>query len=165
MQLAKDFNPLFENHLLAALPRDEYQRLASHLELVRLTPGKIIYNVGDIVRHAYFPKGGMVSLLSTTETGKTIEVGMVGNEGIVGIPVILEFNVTPYEKWSSFRAMLYGLELKCSRRSFSATGIYRNYCCGTRTRCSRKSRNPPLAMAFIRSKRGSAVGCWSAMTT
>jgi len=85
------------NRLLSALPRNEYERLSRHLELVRLTPGKIFYNPGDIVRYAYFPRGGMICLLSTTESGRTIEVAMIGNEGMAGIPIILRANAAPYQ--------------------------------------------------------------------
>jgi CRP-like cAMP-binding protein len=83
------------NRLLAALPREEYARLSPHLEVVRLTPGKILYHAGDTVGHAFFPKAGMICLLSTTETGRTIEVGMIGNEGMSGISIILRSAVTP----------------------------------------------------------------------
>lgn len=74
MPLLKEPSAAFGNGLLSSLPQAEYQRLAPHLELVRLTAGKILYNAGDIVRHAYFLKGGMASLLSTTEDGRSIEV-------------------------------------------------------------------------------------------
>lgn len=87
----------FSNRLLTALPSAEYERLAPHLELARLTPGKILYHAGDVVRHAYFPKGGMICLLSTTEDGRTIEVGMIGSEGMAGIPIILRSGVAPYQ--------------------------------------------------------------------
>lgn len=87
----------FGNGLLSALPRAEYERLAPHLEMVRLTPGKILYNAGETVRHAYFLKGGMVSLLSTTEDGRTIEVGMIGSEGMAGVPLILRSSAAPYQ--------------------------------------------------------------------
>ena len=97
MSSTKGREAVFDNRLLAALPREEYARLAPHLELVRLTPGQILYNVGDPVRHAYFPKGGMLSLLSTTEGGRTIEVGIIGNEGMTGIPVVLRSNLAPYQ--------------------------------------------------------------------
>jgi CRP-like cAMP-binding protein len=97
MTSLKDHGTTFNNRLLAALPRKEYERLSPHLELVRLTPGKILYSAGDVVRHAYFPKGGMVSLLSTTESGRTIEVGMIGNEGMTGIPIILRSRVAAYQ--------------------------------------------------------------------
>src|SRR5215213_4109508 len=96
-------NPLKEsgtasgNLLLEALPREEYDRLSPHLEFIRLAPGKIVYNVGEVVRYAYFPTGGMLSLLATTEAGRIIEVGMVGNEGMAGMPAILRNGVAPYQ--------------------------------------------------------------------
>jgi CRP-like cAMP-binding protein len=85
------------NRLLAALPRAEYERLYPHLRLVHLAPGKIIYNTGEFVRYAYFPKSGMLSLLSTTDKGRTIEVGMIGNEGIVGLPIIFRSSVAAFQ--------------------------------------------------------------------
>ena len=96
MHLLKEPSAAFGNGLLSALPRSEYERLAPHLEMPRLTDGKILNNADDIVRYAYFPRGGVSSLLSTTEDGKAIEVGMIGNEGMTGIPIILRSGVTPY---------------------------------------------------------------------
>lgn len=95
MSPLKDPSITFGNRLLAALHREEYARLAPHLEFVQLTPGKILYNASDIVRHALFPKAGMICLLSTAESGRTIEVGMIGNEGMSGTPIILRSDVTP----------------------------------------------------------------------
>ncbi|HJQ32516.1 MAG TPA: Crp/Fnr family transcriptional regulator [Pyrinomonadaceae bacterium] len=86
------------NRLLAALPRQEYERLAPHLEPAHLPRGKTIALTGDTLRHAYFPANGMISLLSTSEGGEAIEVAMVGSEGFVGVPVILNAGVTPF--WS-----------------------------------------------------------------
>jgi CRP-like cAMP-binding protein len=97
MSLLKDPNDRFGNRLLAALPREEYARLSSHLVLVRLTPGKILYNAGDIVSHALFPKAGMICLLSTTAGGRTIEVGMIGNEGMSGVSIVLRSEIAPYQ--------------------------------------------------------------------
>lgn len=97
MPSLKDVSPAFGNGLLSALPREEYERFSPHLELVRLTPGDILYHAGGAVRHAYFPKGGMLSLLSITESGRTIEVAMIGNEGMAGIPIILGSEAAPYQ--------------------------------------------------------------------
>jgi CRP-like cAMP-binding protein len=97
MTKLKDLGISLENHLLASLTCDEYRRLSRYLESTRLTKGKILYNVGDHVHYAYFPKGGMISLLSTTEDGKSLEVSMVGNEGMVGIPIILKTGLAPYQ--------------------------------------------------------------------
>jgi len=85
------------NRLLAALPGDEYEHLLPNLEPIHLPKGKIIYQAGDIVRYGYFMNDGQVSLLSITEEGTTIEVAMVGNEGALGIPIVLRTNKTPYQ--------------------------------------------------------------------
>src|SRR5436309_12450276 len=97
MPSLKDFSTTFDNRILAALPLEQYERLLPHLELVRLTPGKILYGAGEAVRYAYFPKGGLISLLSTTESGRIIEVGMIGNEGMAGVPLILRSSAAPYQ--------------------------------------------------------------------
>lgn len=86
----------YENRILAALPRAEYERLAPHLERVSLPQGKVLCEAGDPVRRAYFVTEGMVSLLSITEDGGTTEVGMVGSEGMVGVPIILRVGTSPY---------------------------------------------------------------------
>lgn len=85
-----------ENQLLAALPAHEYARLRPHLEAVRLAQGKVLFEAGDAVRHAYFPLSAIASLLSMTESGETVEVAMVGFEGMVGVTAVLRVGVTPY---------------------------------------------------------------------
>lgn len=86
-----------ENLLLAALPPDEYNRLAPSLELVELSYGKRIYDFGDTIHEVYFPNSGMSALLSITQDGEMIEVGVVGNEGMFGIPIILGVKKTSYQ--------------------------------------------------------------------
>jgi CRP-like cAMP-binding protein len=77
------------NRLLAALSGKEYQRLQPHLEQVALSFGEILYEPGEIIRYVYFPNHGIISLLSLAEERSPLEVGIVGNEGMVGIPVFL----------------------------------------------------------------------------
>lgn len=77
------------NRLLATLPRGEYLRLFPHLEPIDLTFGEVIYDPGQVIRHAYFPNTGMISLLSSVGQQSTLEVGVVGNEGMAGIPLFL----------------------------------------------------------------------------
>ncbi len=85
------------NRILAAVPHQELGRVLPHLKSVHLEKGEIIYMAGDTIRYVYFPVSGLLSLLSTTETGSTVEVAMVGNEGVVGLPVILKKGMIPYE--------------------------------------------------------------------
>ena len=93
MSVSQFHQPL-QNRLLAALPTEEYQRLAPYLELVSLPIHKVLYESGEPIRHVYFPCKALVSLVSNMENGSTIEVGLVGSEGMVGIPVFLGSNTT-----------------------------------------------------------------------
>lgn len=83
------------NSLLAALPRTEYQRLLAGLEPVKLTFGEVIYEPGQPIRHTYFPNDCLVSLLAVVEGRTVLEVGLVGSEGMVGIPLALGIGVSP----------------------------------------------------------------------
>lgn len=85
-----------KNLILGALRDKEYEHLYPSLEPIALARGKTVYGEGDVARHAYFLISGMVSLLAITEDGKAIEVGMVGSEGMVGLPIVLGFDMIPY---------------------------------------------------------------------
>ncbi|NDJ20542.1 helix-turn-helix domain-containing protein [Nostoc sp. B(2019)] len=82
------------NRLLAALPPSEYERLVPHLKLVSLPLEQIIYQAGEPITHVYFPHQSVISIVTTMEDGSTVEVGIVSNEGMVGIPIILGGNTT-----------------------------------------------------------------------
>ena len=77
------------NKLLAALPRKEYQRLLPSLEKIPLILEKVLFKAGDSILDVYFPTSGIVSLLAGVEERATLEVGLVGKEGMVGVPVFM----------------------------------------------------------------------------
>lgn len=77
------------NQLLAALPKDEYRRLQSNLEPFPLVFGEVIYEPDDLIRYVYFPTSGIISLLAAVEDRATLEVGIVGREGVVGLPIFM----------------------------------------------------------------------------
>ena len=77
------------NRLLAALPKNEYRRLLPNLEPFPLVFGKVIYEPGDLIRHVYFPASGIISLLAVVGDRATLEVAIVGREGMVGLPVFM----------------------------------------------------------------------------
>src|SRR4051794_41857145 len=83
-----------QNHLLAALPTAEYDRLAPHLELVPLPLGEVLYEPGGQLHHAYFPTSSIVSLHYVTESGASAEIAGVGNEGVVGISLFMGGDTT-----------------------------------------------------------------------
>jgi len=90
------------NRLLTALPRHEYQRLLPKLKPFPLVFGEVIYEPGDVIRDVYFPTSGIISLLAAVEDRATLEVGIVGREGMVGLPIFLGVRT------SSNRAVVQG---------------------------------------------------------
>lgn len=78
-----------ENRLLLALPPEIAQRLVPQLEWVTLSPQQILYQVGEPISHVYFPQRSLFSLMNLLSNGSMLEVGLVGSEGMIGIPVVL----------------------------------------------------------------------------
>jgi CRP-like cAMP-binding protein len=78
-----------QNHLLAALPTAEFDRLLSNLELVPLRLGDLLCESGNQLQHAYFPTSAIVSLPYVMENGATVEIAGVGNEGMLGISLFM----------------------------------------------------------------------------
>lgn len=76
---------LARNRLLAALPPEEYRRLKPSLTLTTLEQHKLLEDGAEPITHIYFPRGGVCSLTATMSDGRTVEVGTIGNEGLVGI--------------------------------------------------------------------------------
>lgn len=90
------------NRLLGALPRREAQRLLAACEAITLELGEVLYEPGTRIGHVYFPTDSFISLLVTVDGTAELEVGMVGNEGMLGTPLILGVEV------SSLRALVQG---------------------------------------------------------
>ncbi|HEY9283748.1 MAG TPA: Crp/Fnr family transcriptional regulator [Pyrinomonadaceae bacterium] len=89
--------PPTANRILKQLPPEEYERLSPHLEPVPLSRGDVLYYPQDPVSHVYFPNSGTVSVIATFTDGGSVEVGVVGNEGVFGINVVLGSVTTPHE--------------------------------------------------------------------
>jgi|SRR5581483_878280 len=95
MRRSKATSPPITYLLLAALPRKEYERLRPHLELVSLHISEVLYEAGASIRHVYFPHYSMISLLTLRVGGEKVEVGVIGREGMVGLPVFLGTDISP----------------------------------------------------------------------
>lgn len=78
-----------QNQLLAALPDPVWQRWLPHLELVELPLGQVLYEAGDTLSHAYFPANAIISLLYVMRSGESAEIAVVGQEGMVGISLLM----------------------------------------------------------------------------
>jgi CRP-like cAMP-binding protein len=84
-----------QNHLLAAVPAPEYERICAGLELVEMPLGKVLSESGGRMRFVYFPTTCIVSIMYVLADGSAAEIGVVGNKGIVGISLFMGGNTTP----------------------------------------------------------------------
>lgn len=84
-----------ENRLLAALPRKDRQHLLSGCEQVKLVSGNILCEPGETIRHVYFPTNSLISLVTPTDGHGSLEVALVGREGMYGVPLMLGVDVSP----------------------------------------------------------------------
>src|SRR5256714_5887122 len=82
-------------NLLAALPEHEYQRLLPDLQRVELTSGQVLYEPGKKIQYTYFPLNSVICLMALMENGSNIGVGIIGKEGMVGLPLFLGSNTAP----------------------------------------------------------------------
>ena len=84
-----------KNHLLAALPREEYELMLPHLGRVSFKLGEVVYESGGQMDYIYFPTTAIISLLYVMENGSSAEMGMAGNEGLVGVALFMGGNTMP----------------------------------------------------------------------
>jgi CRP-like cAMP-binding protein len=115
-----------QNHLLAALPADEFERLLPHLELATMPLGMILYEPGSQMHHAYFPTTSIVSLHYVMETGASAETAGVGNEGVVGISLFMGGDTTPSSAVVQTAGHAYRLESRLLKQEFGRAGHMRN---------------------------------------
>lgn len=108
-----------QNRILAALPHEELARILPHLVSGRLERGEVVYVTSDRIRYVYFPSNGLVSMRCASESGSTVEVAMVGNEGIIGHPVILGNRLMPYEVTVEVTADVFRIRVEDFQEEFN----------------------------------------------
>ena len=114
-----------QNRVLARLPRSDYRGLLRVLESVNLAFGQILYESQARIRYVYFPNDCFVSMLTAVDGTRSSEVGLIGHEGMIGLPVALGIAVSP------FRAVVQGggtamrMKIADFRREFSESAALR----------------------------------------
>jgi CRP-like cAMP-binding protein len=88
------------NVLLAKLPGEQFEFLQRNLQSVALEVPQPLYEPHQPIRHAYFPESGMISVVSVMEDGRSIEIGTVGREGVVGGVVLMGTDRVPYRSYT-----------------------------------------------------------------
>ena len=112
-----------QNHLLAALPPEEFARLAARLEPVIMRLGDFVYGPDEPQRYAYFPTSAIVSLHYVTESGASAETAGVGNEGVVGIALFMGGNTTSSSAVVQTAGLGYRLEARLLKDEFERGGF------------------------------------------
>ncbi len=89
--------PPAPNRLLAALPSKDREQLLANCEPVQLNYGEVLHHVGEVIPHVYFPTGSSISLVSPIAGGTGLEEGLIGNEGMLGITLVLGVDIAPFQ--------------------------------------------------------------------
>lgn len=111
-----------QNALLAALPTTELQRLMNDLELVPLVLGQVLYDTGQTMSHAYFPMDCIVSILYVMKNGDSAEIAVIGNEGMVGVPLFMGGESTQNRAIVQNAGHAYRLKSQVLKQEFNAGG-------------------------------------------
>ncbi|MDQ3731700.1 MAG: Crp/Fnr family transcriptional regulator [Pseudomonadota bacterium] len=114
---------LVGNTLLAALAEPEYEHLVPALAPVTLSLGDIIYESGGHLGYVYFPVTAIVSLVYVMENGATMEMGLVGNEGVVGIALFMGGETTPNRAIVQSTGTTYRLPARILKAQFKRAGM------------------------------------------
>lgn len=147
------------NLLLCALPPTERERLSLHLQAVTFSLGQSVCEPGEQINYCYFPTSSVISLLYTMQDGSTAEMGLVGNEGVLGIAVFLGGESTCSRALVAVPGDALKLPGKLLREEFMRPDLFSDCCCDTPRHSSRKFRKPLFVTAFIQWNSDSAVGC------
>ena len=120
--MAQTHNPN-QNHLLAALPAADFERIAAHLEPAPLALGQMLYEPDEQLKHAYFPTTAIVSLHYVMASGASAESAGVGNEGMVGISLFMGGDTTSSSAVVQTAGHGYRLERRLLKQEFDRGGV------------------------------------------
>ena len=114
-----------QNHLLSALPIADYKRLMAQLELVHLPQGKVLCEAGAALNFVYFPSTAIISLVYVTEDGGCAETAVIGNEGVLGVSVIMGAESTPSQAVVQTAGAAYRLSKQLLKQEFERSSAVR----------------------------------------
>jgi hypothetical protein len=158
--MASPVRPALQNRKLAALSGKERRRLAPVLETVLLKRGEVLCEPGEALRHSYFPDTVLFSLRSLTERGESIEVGLLGHEGVLGIPILLGSRTMPFRATVQIAGSARRLQASRLREEFDRCGeLHTLLLCSVHLQVLNYLKRVPAAV-FIHCANGFAAGSY-----
>lgn len=112
-----------QNHLLAALPAEDFERISANLELVPMKLGEMLYEPGGQLHYGFFPTTSIVSLHYVMATGASAEAAGVGNEGMLGVSLFMGGDTTSSSAVVQTAGFAYRLERHLLKQEFDRAGI------------------------------------------
>jgi CRP-like cAMP-binding protein len=126
--IANTKEEVFENHLLAGVKPEELARLTPNLQLISLPLGHVLYESGEKMDYVYFPTTAIISLLYIMENGSSAEIGVVGNDGLVGIAIFMGGNTTPNRAVVQSAGKTFKMKAELMKDEFTRGGRFHNLC-------------------------------------
>lgn len=123
MSTHQEAHPLSRNRLLASLPSEELTALQPHMEQVSLSNGQTIISPYEAIPFIYFPINSLLSLVTLMEDGSTIEAGAIGREGMAGLPVLLDADMTPMQTLAQIPGHAVRIKAKIIKEAFDKGGV------------------------------------------
>ncbi len=123
------------NYILNTLPDEDYDRLRPGMEEVDLPRGKNIYRSDEPIKYVYFPDSSMISVVTNTSSGESIEAGIIGWEGMAGIEVLMGVDSTPNESMVQIANGAIRIKTELIREEFERNGALNKSPCAICTRC------------------------------
>jgi CRP-like cAMP-binding protein len=124
MSAPAKLNEALENYLLAALPDGEFAHIKPKLESVSFELGDVLYESGDKMDYAYFPTTAIISMLYIMENGRTAEIGVVGNDGLIGNALFLGGDTTTSRAICQCAGAAFRMTAKDVKAEFALGGVF-----------------------------------------
>jgi CRP-like cAMP-binding protein len=113
-----------QNRLLAALPADEYERVRRNLQPVSFSLGEVVYEFAGHLEYVFFPTTSIISLLYTMENGSSAEMGLTGNDGVVGIALFMGGGTMPNRAVVQSAGGAFKMKAKILQDEFALGGTF-----------------------------------------
>ncbi len=124
MPVISDSNDVLKNYLLAALPKKDFERVLTMLKPVSFKLGDVLYESGENLEHVYFPTTAIISMLYIMENGATAEIGVVGNDGVLGVSLFMGGETTTNRAIIQSAGEAYRMNAKNLKTEFALGGAF-----------------------------------------